>query len=227
MKKSFILLSLIIASVTVDAQLIKPKQSESYTITQDGQIKKRALFEKKAKEEINPKYLEGACPEVSGKIQWTEEIAVPNATAQQVYDKALTFLTDYCKKHTAQATSTTKEEASKVVTQEGTMQIGARIQQTLTFEKKFFSLDIATMNYQVIVDCLDGKCIVSMKNISYLYEEDRENSLGQISAEDMISDDSALTKDKKGFTIGGSEKFRTKTIDAKDEFFELFKNAMK
>ena len=56
----------ILYATHANAQLFKPKKKpqESYTITQDGQIKKRALFEKKPKAErvIDPKYLAGACP---------------------------------------------------------------------------------------------------------------------------------------------------------------------
>ena len=72
----------ILYATHANAQLFKPKKKaqESYTVTQDGQIKKRALFEKKPKAErvIDPKYLAGACPEVNGKIQWQKAIESAN-----------------------------------------------------------------------------------------------------------------------------------------------------
>ena len=90
----------ILYATHANAQLFKPKQKpqESYTVTQDGKIKKRALFEKKPKAEkvIDPKYLAGACPEVNGKIQWQKAIEVPGKSADEIYNIAEAFAKGYC-----------------------------------------------------------------------------------------------------------------------------------
>ena len=62
MKKTIILLCLAFLGMTAQAQLIKPKQQETYTLDSNGQIvKKGALIDTK-KKTIDPKYLAGACP---------------------------------------------------------------------------------------------------------------------------------------------------------------------
>ena len=43
----------------------------------------------------------------------------------------------------------------------------------------------------------------------------------------MISDAQAINKQGDGFQKGGSQKFRTKTIDAKDVLFNRIEEAMK
>jgi hypothetical protein len=43
----------------------------------------------------------------------------------------------------------------------------------------------------------------------------------------MIADDTAINKKGDGFQKGGSEKFRTKTIDAKDALFSRIEAALK
>ena len=43
----------------------------------------------------------------------------------------------------------------------------------------------------------------------------------------LLLDEEALNKEKTGFHIGGYKKFRTKTIDRKDELFNKFAEAVK
>ncbi len=219
----------ILYATHANAQLIKPKQKveESYTVTQDGKIKKRALFQKKSKAEkvVNPKYLTGACPEVNGKIQWQEVVEVPGKSAQDIYSLMLPFAKGYCSERGGNGVNP-KTDVSKIsITDEEKHQIVARIQEILTFENKFLSLDQAKFNYQLVFDCYDGKCLITMCNLNYIYEEERGG--GQFPAEDMISDEMAINKKGDGFQLGGSEKFRTKTIDAKDALFTRIKEVLK
>lgn len=186
----------------------------------DEERVKKSLFggSSKSKAPIDAKYLEGACPEVGGKIQWSQNYEMPGLSAQQIYDKMYEFLKVFIK---------SKEHTSKskiAVVNKSEYQIGATNQEILVFENKPLSLDQTKFNYQLIVYCEKGRCTVVMRNMSYLYEEERDPQA--FPAEDMISDKEALNKAKNGFTKGGSKKFRTKTIDRKDEIFKIIGEAM-
>lgn len=217
MKKLMLSICLLTFMVTANAQITGKysKPQDTYIMTSDGKMvkkEKRGLFER-SKEPVNPKYLAGACPEIGGKVQWDTTVEVPGKTAQQIYDKMLTFLQAFCK-------SNGMTQLSNVsVVNESDKEIGASIQEWLVFENKPLSLDRTKFNYQLIVKCFDGRCVVTMRNMSYIYEEERGG--GQFPAEDMISDAEALNKNKDGFKKGGVRKFRVKTIDRKDQVFSM------
>lgn len=183
---------------------------------------RRGLFDKnktKKDKTVDSKYLVGACPVVAGKIQWDTTIEAPGVSADALYKKVLSCLTAFCK-------GPEMMEFSKVsLANEETHEIGARIQEWLVFEKKPLSLDRTKFNYQLVVTCKDGACSVVMRNLSYIYEEDRGG--GQFPAEYLITDEEALTKTKDGFRKGGVRKFRMKTIDRKDYIFSLIAEAVK
>ena len=219
----------ILYATHANAQLFKPKKKvqESYTVTQDGQIKKRALFEKKPKAErvIDSKYLAGACPEVNGKIRWQKAIEVPGKSASEIYSTMLAFAKGYCSEFDGNGVNPKTDVSKITITNEANHQIVARIQEILTFENKFLSLDQTKFNYQLVINCYDGRCLVTMCNLNYIYDEERGG--GQFPAEDMISDAQAINKKGDGFQKGGSEKFRTKTIDAKDALFNRIEETLK
>lgn len=217
MKKLTFILGLFVFLTAADAQIIGKysKPQDSYTVNADGQIvkkEKRGLFDRnKENKTIDAKYLQGACPEVNGHIQWEQSYTVEGKSAKQIYDSMLTFMQAFCKSN-----GMTELSNVSVVNAED-YEIGAVLQEWLVFENRPLSLDRTKFNYQLIVKCFDGRCVVTMRNMSYIYEEDRGG--GQFPAEDMISDAEALNKAKDGFQKGGSKKFRTKTIDRKDQIF--------
>ena len=205
MKKLTLLLGLFIFFATANAQIVNKysKPQETYTVTSDGKIvnkQKRVLFDRnKTEKVVDKKYLEGACPEVNGKVQWEQSFKVQGKSAKQVYDSMLPFLQAFCK-------SNGMTQLSNVaVVNETDHEIGASVQEWLVFENKPLSLDRTKL--------------VTMRNMSYIYEEERGG--GQFPAEDMISDAEALNKAKNGFQKGGVRKFRTKTIDRKDQIFTM------
>lgn len=221
MKKLTLLISLFAFMATANAQIVGKYSApeDTYTMGADGKIVKkerRGLFDRnKTEKVIDKKYLEGACPEVNGKVQWDESIEVPGKTAKQLYDSMLKFLQAFSK-------SNGMTDRSKVaVVNETDNEIGASMQEWLVFENKPLSLDQTKFNYQLVVRCYDGKCALSMRNMSYVYEEERGG--GAFPAEEMISDAEALNKAKTGFQKGGVRKFRMKTIDRKDQIFKTIR----
>lgn len=173
---------------------------------------------KEDKKAIDEKYLAGACPEVNGKVQWETTINVPGASAQQVYDRALAFMKLFVKEkeHTMFSNVSLADDKD--------LKIGVRVQEWLVFENRPLSLDRTKFNYTLAITCHEGKCHVVMRNMSYVYEEERGG--GQMPAEDMLCDREALNKTKDGFQKGGHKKFRTKTIDRKDMIFSRIEDML-
>lgn len=219
MKRIALFVCMAFAVSVANAQLIKPKKQETYTLDGKGQVvKKKALFESK-KAPVAAKYLAGACPLVDGKVTWQQTIEAPGLASKDIYDRLVKFFMDFCE-------GKNQTDMSNVsVVEETKHQIGVRIQEWLVFENKPLSLDRTKFNYQIIVDCSDGSVSVTLRNISYIYEEERGG--GAIKGEDMLTDENALNKKGDGFNLGGYRKFRTKTIDRKDEIMKQIADVLK
>lgn len=199
--KYIILLTLFILSLSVRAQ---------YTSFQPDAVTSATTQQQPPKEEskIEVKYAVGACPEVGGKVEWRDTINCVPLTAQQIYDKAIQFLMDYCKEED-------KDPNSRIaIVNQEKHEIGARILEYVTFVDKALIRDRALLTYTLRLNCYDGRCEVIMQNMSYKYEG------GNFPAEDMLLDSNALNKTQTDFKKGGYRKFRTKTIDAKDALFD-------
>lgn len=219
MKRIALFVCMAFAVSVANAQLIKPKKQETYTLDGKGQVvKKKALFESK-KAPVAAKYLAGACPLVDGKVTWQQTIEAPGLASKEIYDRLVKFFMDFCdgKNQTDMSNVSVVEETKH--------QIGVRIQEWLVFENKPLSLDRTKFNYQIIADCSDGSVSVTLRNISYIYEEERGG--GAIKGEDMLTDENALNKKGDGFNLGGYRKFRTKTIDRKDEIMKQIADVLK
>lgn len=215
MKKILAIAIFATLSLTASAQWEKLENESSQTEARA----KRGLLDKKSKEPINPKYLEGAVPEVNGKVCWEKTFECNGKSADQVYDRIIEVMKELVKdEHQT-------EKSQIAVINKSERQIGVRLSEILVFSNSFLSLDQTFFNYTLIITCETGKCNVKMTNISYNYEPDRPSAV-VYTAEEIISDKEALKKDKKSFTRGGSKKFRTKTIDRKDEVFEFIKSKL-
>jgi len=78
--------------------------------------------------------------------------------------------------------------------------------------------------YNIIADCQDGKANVTLTRIYYYYDEERNPQT--LKAEEWITDEYGLKKDKKKLSrVSG--KFRKKTIDRKDYLFNKFAELLK
>lgn len=98
-----------------------------------------------------------------------------------------------------------------------------RVQQNLVFKNSALVTDMAKISYNLnfAIKEANGKksCVVTMTDISYLYEEDREEGGFSFAAEDWITDDEAFNKNKTKF-LRTTGKFRIKTIDLYNEIVD-------
>ena len=171
------------------------------------------------KEEMQNIYLApNAVPEVNGEIQWTCDIEVAGKTAQQIYERTLAILDNIIKEPI-------QLERSKIaITNEKEHGIVATMQEWLTFTSNALVLDRTKMNYVLQALCSDGHLKIIMDRITYNYEVQGKKEFYK--AEEWINDKNAVNK-KRTRLYPSSGKFRRKTIDRKNELFEIFQSQLK
>lgn len=220
MKRIF-LISALFVSLSVSAQYTPFNPDAVTSATQQASSKDAQTPKAKPKKAkpakpvmmIKEKYAAGSCPEVDGKVVWSKTFSCAPLTAQQIYDRMIAFLQEYCKQEG-------KDPVSKIaIVNREKHEIGARISEYVTFREGLLR-DRALLNYTLRVNCFDGKCEVIMNNMSYTYDS-------KFPAEEMLLDKNALNKTQTKFNKGGYEKFRTKTIDTKDALMAQIEAALK
>ena len=214
-RKKLLALTLIVVPCMATAQ------SEWEVPDQKSKQEQKTLFGK-SKTEIDPKYLAAdAVPMVDGKIVFTLDEDVPGKSAQEIYDIAYSVLERLVK-------SENQFEESKIaLVNKAEHVIAAKFREWLVFKSSALALDRTVFNYTIIATCTDGHLNLTMSRMSYAYEMDRDDSSGmQTSAEEWITDEYALNKARTKL-LRHSGKFRQKTIDRKDEIFQIFRNALK
>ena len=221
MKRIF-LISALFVSLSVSAQYTPFNPDAVTSATQQASAKDAQTPKAKPKKAkpakpvmmIKEKYAAGSCPEVDGKVVWSKTFSCAPLTAQQIYDRMIAFLQEYCKQEG-------KDPVSRIaIVNREKHEIGARISEYVTFKDKGLLRDRALLNYTLRVNCFDGKCEVIMNNMSYTYDS-------KFPAEEMLLDKNALNKTQTKFNKGGYEKFRTKTIDTKDALMAQIETALK
>ena len=222
MKRIF-LISALFVSLSVSAQYTPFNPDAVTSATQQASSKDAQTPKAKPKKAkpakpvmmIKEKYAAGSCPEVDGKVVWSKTFSCAPLTAQQIYDRMIAFLQEYCKQEG-------KDPVSKIaIVNREKHEIGARISEYVTFRDKGLLRDRALLNYTLRINCFDGKCEVIMNNMSYTYDSKK------FPAEEMLLDKNALNKTQTKFNKGGYEKFRTKTIDTKDALMAQIEAALK
>jgi colicin import membrane protein len=196
-------------------------QSEWEVPDQKSKQERQTLFGK-SKTPVDPKYLAAdAVPMVDGKIVFTLDEDVPGKNAQEIYDIVYSVLERMVKAENQ------FEESKIALVNKAEHVIAAKFREWLVFKSSALALDRTVFNYTIIATCTDGHLNLTMSRMSYAYEMDRDDSSGmQTSAEEWITDEYALNKARTKL-LRHSGKFRQKTIDRKDEIFQIFRNALK
>lgn len=170
-------------------------------------------WEKTQYDNGDAKYLEGAVPEVNGRVIFSTTIKAPGKSAQQIYDLLLEDMTKITKEDNQFEQSHIAYENAEE------KHIVGNYQEWLVFKNKPLSLDRTRLLYNIIADCRDGEATIQMLRIVYIYDEERD--MQTYKAEEWITDKYGLNK-KKTKVARVSGKFRRKTIDRKDYLFNRF-----
>lgn len=162
--------------------------------------------------QTDAKYLQGAVPEVDGKVIFTKSIAVNKPIADS---KLFDLLEQW-----AQSQYPNKEESKRriLLNNPEKKTIACLGDDPLVFKRSALSLDAATMSYQLILEVINGKCEATIRNIRYEYNESGRNA-EIFPAEVMITDKFALNK--KGDKLNSYyNKFRVSSIDSINAIFD-------
>ena len=159
------------------------------------------------------KYLAGAVPEVNGQVLFQQTFAVKDKNKQEIYTVMRDFIRQMTKEEIQmQGTKMVMEDSV-----EGT--VVGRFGEWMTLKKKPLVWDRTRFRYLLTAECSDGKCHMTLTQISYYYEEDNDGYNGRTyRAEEWINDANALNKAKTKL-LWGSAKFRRKTVDRVEEIF--------
>lgn len=160
--------------------------------------------------QIDPRYDAGKVPVENGKVVFTKNIQVTEASQDDIFNRILQWANErFIAKDDLQSRVLFSDKA------EG--QIACLGQQYLVFTDKALALDRATVNYQLIITCQPGQCNLKISTIRYLYNIGDKQDI--IPAEEQITDEYCFNK-KKDKLIKATGKFRTHTIDMVNEIFD-------
>ena len=166
------------------------------------------------------KYLKGAVPEVNGIVTFTKSFSVPSKSEGEIRATMKQFV-----ENLVENSIPAPGNYARMMEDEGSEDITARVCEWLVFTKKIFNLDRARFRYQIKVATSGQRITLTVSNITYYYNEDMETQNGQIfKAEEWISDREALNKKQtKLYPISG--KFRRKTVDRVEALFDAAMDA--
>ena len=164
----------------------------------------------------------GAVPETEGVVTFQKNITVTDKSEQQVYDILLAYINN-----SIMSNAIPNQQYSRLISEEkGNGTIVARIEEYMTFSHVFLNLDRTRFRYLLSAKVTGQKVNLTITQVSYYYNEDREGKNGvNYKAEEWITDKVAVNK--KGTRLyPRSGKFRMRTVDRVQEIFEGFKDAL-
>ena len=176
------------------------------------------------KKDKDPKYLLGAVPEVEGIVTFQKNFSVTDKSEQQIYDVMLAYINNSIIGNAIHDKSLPYTRIISNERENGS--IVARIEEYMTFSKKFLSLDRTRFRYLLSATVKGQKVSLVLTQISYYYNEDMDGRNGVLyKAEEWITDKEAVNKSgTKLYPRSG--KFRRFTVDRVQEIFEGFMDAL-
>ncbi len=152
-------------------------------------------------------YLEGAVPEVDGKVVFIRELELPGWSQDQIFDKVKEWLalSERQDQDIILSRNVIREDREKG-------EIYVQNQEYLVFIDRGLSLDRANFSFVQHYVCSPNKCVLEISRLKYVYE-----NVTRV-AEGWISDDYALDKTKTK-VYPGVRRHRIRTVDRMDELF--------
>ena len=172
-------------------------------------------------------YMQGAVPEVNGKVEFNENFSAPGKTKDQIFQKVLSWANLRFMPETERGVWNDdnyykNNEFSKVVSADkNTGVIVCQADENIVFTNKTLAKDYTRVNYTLTIRVKDNGGVVTMNSIIYTYN--LTENLERIAAEDWITDKEAISK--KGGLLKGAARFRIKTVDLKNELVKEITDA--
>ncbi len=160
----------------------------------------------------NPKYLAGAVPVKNGIVVFEKTYKVPGKSKLDIYNDLRPYADSILRGEDVLLQSRIVEADSL----KGLLAL--RMEENLYFRRAAWVSHYTRFYYELIFTISDGSFKAEMRRLHYVYEADAPTYTSSFTAEQWITDEEALSKDKKKLTrISG--RFRRATIDRKDELF--------
>ena len=159
-------------------------------------------------------YMEGAVTLKNGYVEFEKSYNVPDKSQEEIFGA----LQNYIQNSLIDGPESLKQ--SRMVKADSTnFTIVADLEEWLYFKRKAWVTHRTRFYYQIIAQAEEGRFNIIMRRIHYLYDEEERPGMAEpYHAEEWITDDMALNKEKTKLTrIAG--KFRRYTIERKDEIF--------
>lgn len=168
------------------------------------------------KESVDPKYMAAdAVPVVDGQVTFTRCIET-GLSDKEAFDILLAWAGGRFVQPMVISGKLLKADADK-------LSFSANASEWLVFKQTALVTDMSRINYSVAIQVEDGKCLLTVSSISYLYEEERDGM--EFTAEEWITDAECYNRDHTKF-LSATGKFRIKTIDLVDQLAEQIAKAM-
>lgn len=167
--------------------------------------------------QTSDQYLKGAVPVIDGKVTFSKEMNVSSLNQEQIYNTLLKWAESKFKPND-------KLNPRIIYTNilDGTIAISG--EEYMVFASNPLSLDRTRIYYQIRIDCKPENCKATITRIHYWYNEGRDGG-EKFNAEEWITDKISLNK--AGTKLyANSGKFRTKTIDLKNDLFKEMQSAL-
>lgn len=163
------------------------------------------------------KYLVGAVPVVDGRVVFAKEFVTPTLSQDQIYESVLKWAQERFKMNDdfkSRVLYSNKEKG----------EIACLGNEYIVFSSSFLSLDRSEISYRVSIYSHPGKCKMEIESIRYVYGGKGKDA-EKFSAEEYITDENALNKNKTKLSYG-TGKFRRATIDLVDELYAGVQTAL-
>lgn len=166
-----------------------------------------------AQQKDDSRYMEGAVPEVNGKVVFSKDYVINGMSKDDIYNRMLNYLNDRMAKNNdpLSRVAYTDKEAGEIV---------GLSSEWIVFSQSALSLDRTKAKFQIVAYCSDGKCKVEISRIDFTYRETEKYT-----AEEWITDKFALNKTKTKL-VRGLAKWRRKTVDLFDSYFKEIKETL-
>ena len=163
-----------------------------------------AMLHAQNNDDDDSRYLEGAVPEVDGRVVFTKEFSIPGMSQDEIFERVHNWMDARLKKN---------ENNSRVVFSDKEKgQIVGTGDEWIVFSSSASSLDRTKITYQLIAVCQPEKCTFRVEKIHFSYREGKE----KYDAEEWITDKYALNKTKTKL-VRGLAKWRRNTVDFVDD----------
>lgn len=173
------------------------------------------LFKKKDRN-VGQQYDKGEVQVKNGKVTFEEVIPAEGLTAAQVQETVNNWISERYVEPTVISVKRFNSEQPGVIVIKG--------EEYIVFKNTFLVLSRARIYYYLTLTAKDGSCQFNMSRITYWYDDEDEKGGIRMKAEDWITDEMAFSE--KGGLKNFEGKFRTKTIDLKEELVEELKNKL-